>query len=50
MKYRIVGNVMPAVEMLLDRGEKVYTQKGGMCWMSDGIDGMPPHTRDFSHE
>lgn len=38
MKYRIVGNVMPAVEMLLDAGESIYTQAGGMTWMSEGIE------------
>lgn len=38
MRYRIVGNVMPAVEMLLDAGESIYTQAGGMTWMSEGIE------------
>lgn len=38
MKYRIVGNTMPAVEVVFDQpGEKMYTQSGGMAWMSDGI-------------
>lgn len=38
MKYRIIGNTMPAVEILFDSaGERVYTQSGGMTWMSDGI-------------
>lgn len=35
MQYRIIGNVMPAVEMLLEQGESVYTQSGGMAWMDD---------------
>lgn len=35
MQYRIIGNVMPAVEMLLEQGEAVYTQSGGMAWMDD---------------
>ena len=37
MRYKLEGTVMPAVEMLLNRGESIYTQTGGMCWMSDGI-------------
>lgn len=37
MKYRVIGNIMPAVEILLDAGEAVYTQSGGMTWMSDGF-------------
>lgn len=39
MKYRIIGNTMPAVEVEFDfAGESIYTQSGGMTWMSDGID------------
>ena len=37
MRYRIVGSIMPAVEMQLQAGESIYTQTGGMSWMSDGI-------------
>lgn len=38
MKYRIIGNTMPAVEILFDsEGESIYTQSGGMTWMSNGI-------------
>ena len=38
MKYRIIGNTMPAVEVLFDQpGERMYTQSGGMAWMTDGI-------------
>ena len=44
MKYKLIGQVMPAVEMLLGSGESVYTQSGGMCWMSEGID-MSTNTR-----
>lgn len=45
MKYRIIGNTMPAVEVLFDfPGESVYTQSGGMTWMSDGIE-MTTNTR-----
>ena len=37
MKYRIIGETVPAVEMLLNTGEAVYSQKGGMVWQSTGI-------------
>lgn len=37
MQYKLIGDVMPAVEVALQRGEKMYTQSGGMAWMSDGI-------------
>lgn len=37
MEYRIIGETLPAVEMKLQSGESVYTQSGGMAWMSDGI-------------
>lgn len=38
MQYKIIGNTMPAVEVLFDQaGESMYTQSGGMAWMSDGI-------------
>lgn len=38
MQYRMVGNTMPAVEVLLNAGESMYTQSGGMAWMTQGID------------
>lgn len=38
MQYRIIGDTMPAVEVLFDApGEAMYTQSGGMAWMSEGI-------------
>lgn len=38
MKFRIIGNVVPAVEVLFERaGEEMITQSGGMAWMSDGV-------------
>ena len=37
MQYRVIGNVMPAVEMRLEYGESVFTQSGGMAWMSEAI-------------
>ena len=45
MKYKLVGNTMPAVEILFENaGESVFTQSGGMTWMSDGIS-MSTNTR-----
>jgi len=39
MKYRIIGEVMPAVEVVFDApGESMYTQSGGMAWMTDGVE------------
>lgn len=37
MDYRIFGNILPAVEVRLQAGEAMYTQSGGMAWMSDGF-------------
>jgi uncharacterized protein (TIGR00266 family) len=37
MRYEIFGENLPAVTVFLDRGESVYTQSGGMSWMSSGI-------------
>lgn len=44
MQYKIVGKVVPAVELQLQRGEKVFTQSGGMSWQSAGIE-MSTNTR-----
>ena len=45
MQYRILGNIMPAVEVLFDKpGEVMYTQSGGMAWMSEGVQ-MDTNTR-----
>lgn len=39
MKYRIVGETMPSVEIQFDAsGEGMYTQSGGMFWMTDGVE------------
>ncbi len=38
MEYTIHGTVMQALEIRLKRGEAIYTESGGMAWMSDGID------------
>lgn len=38
MKYQILGDTMPAVEVSFEApGEAMYTQSGGMAWMSDGV-------------
>ena len=37
MKYKIFGGQMPAVTIRLDAGESIYTQSGGMSWMTEGI-------------
>ena len=38
MRYQIIGDTMPAVEVVFDApGESMYTQSGGMAWMSEGI-------------
>lgn len=45
MKYRIIGTTIPAVEIKFDSpGETIYTQSGGMSWMTDGIS-MSTNTR-----
>lgn len=37
MEYQLIGDVMPAVEVRMQSGEAMYTQSGGMVWMSEGI-------------
>ena len=37
MKYEIIGETVPAVEVTLNKGEAMYTQRGGMAWQTDGI-------------
>ena len=37
MKYEIFGDMFPAVELTLEKGESIYTQSGGMTWMTDRI-------------
>lgn len=39
MKYNIIGDTMPAIEVEFERaGEGMFTQSGGMAWMSEGIE------------
>lgn len=44
MEYKVIGKTVPAVEVTLNRGETVFTQRGGMFWMSEGIE-MNTNTR-----
>ena len=38
MKYEIVGKTVPAVEVTLNSGESMYSQRGGMAWKTTGVD------------
>ena len=38
MEYTIYGTVMQALEVRLTQGESMYTESGGMAWMTDGIE------------
>jgi len=38
MKYEIHHTVMQCLEIHMTQGESVYTQSGGMAWMTDGIE------------
>lgn len=37
MKYEIFGGNLPAVTISLNQGEAIYTQSGGMSWMTAGM-------------
>ena len=37
MKYEIIGQTVPAVEITLNSGETIVSQSGGMTWQTDGI-------------
>lgn len=37
MNYEIFGQTMPAATVRLAPGESVYTQAGGMTWMTEGV-------------
>ena len=38
MRYQVIGDTMPAVEVTFDQaGESMYIQSGGMAWMSEGV-------------
>lgn len=38
MEYKVIGQTVPVVEVNLKKGEKVYTQSGGMAYQSEGVD------------
>ncbi len=38
MRYEVLGGNLPAVSIILEQGESIYTQSGGMSWMTDGIE------------
>ncbi|HHV19711.1 MAG TPA: TIGR00266 family protein [Thermoanaerobacterales bacterium] len=38
MKYELRGDTLPVVILTLEEGESVFTESGGMSWMSDGFD------------
>jgi len=38
MKYNIRGTILQVVDIELEEGESVYTEAGGMAWMSPNID------------
>ncbi|MFW5713591.1 MAG: TIGR00266 family protein [Brevefilum sp.] len=37
MQYQVSGEVFPIVEIQLNNGDSVFTESGGMAWMSEGI-------------
>jgi uncharacterized protein (TIGR00266 family) len=37
MQYEIEGGKLPVVTLKLQRGEQVFTETGGMAWMTEGI-------------
>ncbi len=37
MNYDIFGGNLPAVAIRLEQGESIFTESGGMTWMTDGI-------------
>lgn len=38
MQYEIKGTVMQSLEVHLGQGEAIFTESGGMSWMTDGIE------------
>jgi uncharacterized protein (TIGR00266 family) len=38
MQYQIRGTVLQTVDITLEAGEAVYTQSGGMAWMTPNVD------------
>lgn len=44
MKYEIIGRQLPVVTCQLKKGERIFTESGGMCWMDDAFT-MESNTR-----
>ena len=38
MEYNIFGGNLTAVTIKLNQGESIYTQSGGMTWMSENLE------------
>lgn len=38
MRYAISGTVLQSLEVELTQGESIFTESGGMSWMTDGIE------------
>jgi len=38
MRYAISGTVLQSLEVELSQGESIFTESGGMSWMTDGIE------------
>ena len=38
MEYNIFGGNLPAVTIKLNQGESIYTQSGGLTWMTENMD------------
>lgn len=37
MQYEIFGDNLPALTIYLEKGESIYTESGGMSWMTSGM-------------
>jgi uncharacterized protein (TIGR00266 family) len=37
MRYTVQGTTMPTLDLTLEAGESIFTEKGGMAWMSGDI-------------
>lgn len=37
MHYKVEGSILQYLEVHLNQGESIYTESGGMAWMSDGV-------------
>ncbi|MDN5312576.1 MAG: hypothetical protein PWQ68_1549 [Thermoanaerobacteraceae bacterium] len=38
MKFEIRGETLPVVILTMEEGESVFTESGGMAWMTDGFE------------